>query len=227
MKHAGSEGPARRTSAESRGGSEARIRTIVVGVVEAVLEARAARGVVLTGPESPERRLLLRWLGEHAAVPDEETVERVRDGLAGVRPDAPPVVVDEEARRAVAHTVAAAEDFVCASVIHKTALVLGSELPPEPLLPLGDVWASEVAAVAGGCTLPAALAGVGPATLVSVDRALRAHLEEGRDREDALAPLELALRERLTELLARRRWGRFRTPVVPKLGLRTVGIDLE
>lgn len=215
------------TSAESEGGSEPRIRTIVVGVVETTLEERAARGVALTGPKSPERQLLLRWLGPRATVPDEERVERVRDALSGVHPDAPPVAVEEEARRAVARTLAAAEGLVCASVLHKTALVLGDGLPPEPLLPLGDVWASEVAAVAGGCTLPAVLEGVEPATLAAVDRALRACLEEGRDREHALAPLESALRERLADLLARRRWGRFRTPVVPKLGPRTVGIDLE
>lgn len=210
------------------GTEEARLRTVIVGVVESALGERGAGGVVLTGPESPERRLLLRWLGERAVVPEDEVVAPVREALAAAAPDAPPRVLEVEARRAVARARAATDGLLCASEIHKTALVLASALPPEPLLPLGDVWASEVEAAAGACTVPAPLEGlVAPDTMASVDGALRAHLESGLAVEEALAPLEPALRERLADLLRRRPWGRFRTPLVPKLGARTVGIDLE
>lgn len=212
------------------GGSDAaedRLRTVVVGVVDAALRERGARGVALTGPDGPERRLLARWLGERAVVPGEDAVAPVREALAAQDPDAPPAVIDAEARRAVARTRAAAGKLLCASEIHKTALVLGTGLPPEVLLPLGDAWASEVAAVAGGCTLPAVLEGLDPGALEAVDRALRAHLEKGVALEEALDPLETELRGRVAEALRRRPWGRFRTPLVPKLGDRTVGIDLE
>lgn len=210
------------------GTGEARLRTVVVGVVDSALRERGAGGVVLAGPESPERRLLVRWLGERAVVPADEAVAPVREVLAAAAPDAPPQVLEVEARRAVARARAAAEGLLCAAEIHKTTLVLASALPPEPVLPLGDVWASEVEAAAGACTVPAPLEGlVAPDAIASVDGALRAHLESGVALEEALAPLESAVRERLADLLRRRPWGRFRMPLVPKLGARTVGIDLE
>lgn len=206
---------------------EARLRTVVVGVVEAALREQGARGIVLTGPEGPERRLLRRWLGEGAVVPDEAAVERCREGLAAALPEAPAATVEGEARRAVARTVAGAQGLLEASEIHKTALVTAPGPPPERLLPLGDVWASQVLAVAGDCTVPAGLEGLGAEEIGAVDAALRAHLEEGRRLEEAVEPLEPVVRERLVGLLRRRPWGRFRVPLVPKLGPGTVGVDLE
>ena len=109
----------------------------------------------------------------------------------------------------------------------KTVLLLG-EHPDAELLPLGDVWASEVAALAGDWSAPDAVRALADAAgdVAVLDRALRRWTEEREPLERALAELEPALADRVAQALERQRWRRWRPGLVPKLTARTLGIDL-
>ena len=110
----------------------------------------------------------------------------------------------------------------------KTALLLGDIFPPEPLLPLGDLYASEVVRLAGGCALPDAAARVAELAggIEPLDAALRRLLEERADEDEAFAALSDPARRALLERLEATRFARRRPGLIPKLGRRTLGIDL-
>lgn len=108
---------------------------------------------------------------------------------------------------------------------NKTALLLG-ELPPEPLLPLGDLWATDVLALCGGWSAsPEVEALAADAGGIEVlDGALR-RLIDGRDAAalDALPP---GIAERIRAMLVAGSAARRYPHVVPKLGGRTLFADL-
>jgi hypothetical protein len=123
---------------------------------------------------------------------------------------------------------AAASGLLAAHPVNKTTLLLGGAPPPEPLLPLGDLYASRVAALAGGWSGPPALRRLAERAggIAALDTALAGLLEERREAEDALAALPP---EAAAEVRARLAAGRFhlrRLGLVPKLGARTPGVDL-
>lgn len=108
----------------------------------------------------------------------------------------------------------------------KTGLLLAGDLPPEPLLPLGDLWATDVIALGGEWTVPADIAGLVDAAggIDALDAALR-RVVDGRDPGGLTAlPDAVAgdVRRRLAAGAASRRNPR----LVPKLGGRTLGVDL-
>jgi hypothetical protein len=85
---------------------------------------------------------------------------------------------------------------------NKTALLLGGELPPEPLLPLGDLWAGDVVALAGGWSAPDEVRRLADAAggIAALDAALRA-LIDGRGAA-ALDALPAAARSEVRRRLA-------------------------
>ena len=208
------------------GRAEARIAEVVGAVARQALADRGLRRVALLDDGSAQAalaaRLLARTLGQEAVV-------RVR--AEGIDPE--PYLaevphralwrVEGEIRRVRAWLL---EDALPADPANKTALLLGGGLPPEPLLPLGDLWASEVLALAGECSAPPEVAALAQAAggIPALDEALRARVD-GRDPAglDRLPP---DVRDQVGRMLARGRASRRDPRIVPKLGVRTLCIDL-
>lgn len=120
------------------------------------------------------------------------------------------------------------DNVLAAHPANKTALLLGVSVPFTRLLPLGDLYASQVEALAGGWTAPLivhALADRAGGVTV-LDRALSALVDERRDARAALTPLPAAVRPDVLAAFERGRFARGHIGLVPKLGARTLGIDL-
>ena len=197
----------------------ARVAAVIGAVARQCLADRGARRVALLDDGSPEAvyaaRVLREALGEGAVV-------RVAVDDADLEPllhlGGPRARLADEARRMRARLL---EGAVAAHPAHKTELLLGPSLPPDPLLPLGDLYASEVAELAGGWSASdevRALAGAAGG-VEALDAALR-HRVEGRD-PSALDALPEARRR-----FEAGRAARLAPRVVPKLGTRTLGADL-
>jgi len=111
-------------------------------------------------------------------------------------------------------------------VVHpatKTRLLLEA-VPHAACYPLGDLWASQVAAWSGGTTLPGILASRSRDEALRVDEALRRALDLGMGLASALASLDPGLREAVRRGLEAGR-SLARPPVIPKLGAWTLGVD--
>jgi len=203
-----------------------RITEIVGAVVRQALADRGATRVALLDDAGPEADLAARMLGD---VLGADRVVRVAadasevESVLHLAPWLDAVRAGEEARRLKARTLV---DAVAANPANKTALLLGGELPPEPLLPLGDLWASEVPQLGGGWSAPdevtriAGLAG----GIDALDAVLRAWTE-GRD-PGALDRLSPEAAEAVRRALDVGRASRMNHRIVPKIGTRTLGADL-
>lgn len=205
---------------------ERRITEIVGAVVRQALADRGASRVALLDDGGPEAalaaRMLAAALGDGAVArivvsdAEMESVLHLSPGMARER-------AADEARRLRARLT---DDAVPAHPANKTALLLAGALPPEPLLPLGDLYASEVAELCGAWSAPdgvrriAELAG----GIEALDGALRGWAE-GRDPAAiALLPAEAA--DAVRWALAAGRASRLHPRIVPKIGRRTLGVDL-
>jgi hypothetical protein len=206
--------------------AEGRIADVVGAVARQALADRGMERIALLDDGGPEAALAARLLGRALG---EAAVVRVAADGAGVEPfvpqaeDVPRWRVEEEARRLRARLM---QGVLCAHPANKTALLLGGELPPEPLLPLGDLWATDVAALAGGWSAPPEVAALAEAAggIDALDAALRRRID-GRDAAglDGL-PREAA--DRVRAGLAAGAASRRNPRIVPKLGGRTLCIDL-
>ena len=109
----------------------------------------------------------------------------------------------------------------------KTSLLLG-ECPAAAVLPFGDLYYSEVVRLAGTAELPDTvqhLVGIckGAAAL---DDALRKYFDERMPWPRATQHLSAHARAQLEHQLQSGRFRRARLGLIPKLGARTLGIDL-
>ena len=112
------------------------------------------------------------------------------------------------------------------SILNKTELLLAGPGERTDLYPLGDLYASELAAFTE--VEPSnAVAGLAAQAggLADLDAALRRLLDERRDAETAFAHAP-RLREPVLGRLNATRFRRSYMGIVPKLGARTIGIDL-
>lgn len=190
------------------------LERIITGVVrQAVLDADAA-GVALLDDGSPEAALLAGWFDRAFGA----SFHRVGDGGRNGQPDT----------WARLRHAAVEQRLLTASPINKTVLLLEPQPVPETLIPLGDLYASDVRELAGGWqgtpivhNLEALCGGIDV-----LDAALRARFEERHSLPDTLARLPEAARAAFAEALERARFARGRAGLVPKLGTRTAGIDL-
>ena len=196
-------------------GRVARVVTEIVGA--AARDARRDRLVILDGG-TPEAQLLARCLSEgRIELPVERITSAAGEGES------------VEALRARARCAAGASALLL-NPVNKTVAVLWPETIAEPVLPLADLYASQVVALAEGWSAPEdardlirRAGGVGP-----VDAFLTEHL-------DRRVPIERAIRLipdgaaalELRERLAAGWWWRRRLGLVPKLGGRTLGLDLR
>lgn len=209
-----------------------RLARLVEGVVSQAVRESGARGVAVLDDGSPEARLLCAWLGTRLKEGELVVVDRARAApVARTLEDvcSPHPGLEEEALRALARGLALHGELLVANASNKTTLLLGGLLPPDPLLPLGDLYASEVAAMAGACTVPEPVERLATAAggIEVVDRALWRYLERREPPDAAFATLGPALAAELRALLGRGCWSRMHGRIVPKLGERTLGVDLE
>ena len=209
-----------------REAAERRIAEVVGAVARQALADRGLQRVALLddggGQAALAARLLARTLGEHAVV--RVTAEGIDpEPYLAEAPHRARWQVEGEIRRLRARLV---EGALPAHPANKTALLLGGELPPEPLLPLGDLWAAEVLALGGEVSVPPDVAALAEAAggIEPLDDALRA-LVDGRDPA-ALERLAPDVRDRARRMLAAGRASRRDPRIVPKLGVRTLCIDL-
>ena len=191
---------------------EARLAAVIGGVIVQALSDARASGAVLLDDGSFEaalaERLLRPALGDRLAVlaiegTSSAAVLRGAAVVAETRPDA-----------------------LCAHPVNKTAALLGGA-PPVPLLPLADLWASDVEQLAQGCSLPERVRAAADAAggIVAFDRALRRYVERRMPAERAFDELPDA-RGTILALWEDTRFSRRRLGLVPKLGARTLGVDL-
>jgi hypothetical protein len=198
---------------------------MVSAVARQLLRDRGAERLVLLDDGTPEAALAARLLE-----PLGEAVVRLPqdgpwlDSVLHVAGHGEPGAGErEEAHRFLARLVPGSLSCGARS---KTDLVLGGELPPEPFLPLGDLYASEIVELGGGWRgtelareLATAAGGV-----ERLDQALRALLD-ARDHT-ALERLPAGAGERVAAALATGSSARAYPRLVPKLGTRTLGVDL-
>ncbi len=217
---------------------------IVTGVLREALRNSDRKGVVVAGG-GPELRLLSEWIqraGIPWEVPPPELVRGARAlldqggapvGEAGRAGRTDPTVDPGEEAAVWAATglagsaLARGRHALLVGTESKTCLLLGYHPTGASILPLGDLYASEILAMAGGCTAPNPLRSYPPSTLLAVDRALRSHFEEGAGEETAFRNLPSPLRDAVGIALDRARGFWRPAPLIPKMGSATLGIDLD
>lgn len=204
-----------------------RMREVVGAIARQALADRGLRRVALLDDGGPEAALAARLLEDLGGA---DAVVRVRSEggeleplLQRLAPESGAARAEDELRRLRARLLPGA---LPAHPANKTALLLGGELPPEPLLPLGDLWASEAAELAGGWSAPDHVARLAEAAggVGALDDALRGWVDH-RD-PGALRALPAEVAERVRAAFAAGRASRVFPHVVPKLGTRTLYVDL-
>ncbi|HEX2078538.1 MAG TPA: hypothetical protein VHG08_12540 [Longimicrobium sp.] len=202
-----------------------RIAEVVGAVARQALADRGRTRIALIDDGSPEAALAVRLLagrlgGDRVArvTVDENLVDQVAQELGTDWR-----LAAGEVQRMQARLV---DDALPAHPANKTALLLGGDLPPEPLLPLGDLWATDVLALQGGWSAPGEVEALAEAAggIDALDGALR-RLIDGRDPA-ALDSLDPAIAGRVREMLAAGSASRRHPRIVPKLGARTLCADL-
>jgi hypothetical protein len=198
---------------------------VIGAVARQVLADRGRARIALLDDGGPEARLaasILRGeLGDDAVLSIDTADVDPASLLRGLTADTRRV--DEEVRRMRARLM---DGALAAHPANKTALLLGGELPPEPLLPLGDLWATDVLALCGGWSASSGTEALArdAGGIEALDGALR-RLIDGRDAS-ALDALPAEVAQRVRTMLAAGSAARRYPHVVPKLGGRTLFADL-
>ena len=204
---------------------ERRIAEVIGAVARQALADRGRTRIALLDDGGPEAALAARILGGQLGEDRVECVtvaEHFADEVAR-EAEADWMLAAEEVQRMLSRLV---DDAVPAHPANKTTLLLGGDLPPEPLLPLGDLWATDVLALQGGWSAPAEVEALAEAAggIDALDAVLR-RLVDGRDRA-ALDALDPHVAARVGAALAAGSASRRYPRIVPKLGPRTLCADL-
>jgi hypothetical protein len=208
--------PGRRPASAVRG---AAIRSVVGGVIAEAVRSAGAEGVVVLDDWTPEGELAYEWLVESLGEPRVWRGAALASNVQGEdRADSQMLAAWHFARdRAglIAHPAT------------KTALLLGGSLPRADIFPFGDLYASQVALLAGSWSLPDELEPIvrriGGVDVL--DAALSRMVDARESATSALAALG-ADADEIVRLYERGRYHRLRPGLVPKLGARTIGVDL-
>jgi hypothetical protein len=120
----------------------------------------------------------------------------------------------------------AGQTSISLSAANKTELLLGC-VPHADVYPLGDLYASALQVFCGAYEVGQDVLRLAHAAgdMGAVDRALHAWLEERRDPAEAFAHIG-HVREDVLRAIEKNRFHRSHMGVVPKIGARTLGIDL-
>lgn len=207
-----------------------RLARVVAGVVRQAVEDAGATGVVMLDAATPEGMLAADWAARslgparvwRADAPPDEAHD-LRAALATSRS-----LPRAEAERAAGRVLAARLGALLAHPSNKTALLLSRSAPPESLLPLGDLYASQVGALAGGWSLPDEVRDLAERIggVEVLDAALVKLFDCRATAAAALEPLAAGAGAELVARLDAARFARARVGLVPKLGRRTLGVDL-
>ena len=186
---------------------------VIAGVVAERMRAIDAARLVLLDDATPEATLAAELLAPRLG---DRLVRRATAGtsvpeMLRAMADA----LEEEAASLIAHPA------------NKTALLLSSA-PFAAVYPLGDVWASEVQAWTGGWSGPPEVQRLSQRVggIVALDAALIALVDRRESTDHALSSLGLDSAAEVQAMLARTRAQRRWPVLVPKLGFRTIGVDL-
>lgn len=218
------------TSVEER---RRRLGEIIGGVAAAAVREAGATGIVLVDDGSPEVRLSIEWCT--AALGVEGTIVVAHEDAAPVESALQMALNAEgsgalpmEGRRALARAVALHRGALVGGHTNKTALILTAAPSPEPLLPLGDLWASQVQALEGGWTAPPDVRKLAEAAggIDVLDAALQLWCDRRESLPAALRQLPSTARGAVKSAIVKARFARRCVGLVPKLGRRTPGIDL-
>ncbi|HSJ31165.1 MAG TPA: hypothetical protein VK933_07010 [Longimicrobiales bacterium] len=203
-----------------RQATAAALRSIVGDVVAEAVRAAAAGGVVVLDDWTPEGELAYEWL---VAAVGEARIWRGATVASNVQG-----VTGADAQVLGAWRFVHEHSGLIAHPCSKTALLLGGRPPQADLFPLGDLYASQVARLAGGWSVPEDLRGlVARAGGIEVLDAALARLVDGREpAAAALDSLDGDIAGEVLRLYERGRYYRLRPRLVPKLGARTLGVDL-
>lgn len=109
----------------------------------------------------------------------------------------------------------------------KTDLLLGADVQAD-VFPYGDLYYSQVKEIAGNAKVSDSVAAVAEACggLDALEQALILYYDRRMDWATAVAHLPAEARELLWQKLEQARFRRKSYGIVPKLGPRTIGIDL-
>jgi hypothetical protein len=198
-----------------------RVEQVVRRVVAAAVHEAGAGGVVVLEDWTAEGELLYEWLVRELS---EARVWRVASLASNVQE----VPAGMDANVVAASRAVRDQNVLLAHPANRTALLLGGSLPRADLFPFGDVPATQMETLAGSWTAAAEVVQVAAAAggVRGLDAALGRWLDERWDEESALAELDAGTARRVRELYARGRFSRRHPRLVPKLGARTIGIDL-
>ncbi len=182
---------------------EARLGRIVAGVLDEAIRCAQCSGLLVVDDGSPETRLLQRWCQRH---------------LGGRHVSARPGQIQE----------LAGERLLSARATNKTALLLSSSFPGERVLPLGDLYATQIRELAGGCSVPADVQELADVAggIDALDAALASCFESWLPAGKAAEQLTYPARGPFLEAVRAGRFWRERAGLIPKLSTRTIGIDL-
>ncbi|HSK19217.1 MAG TPA: hypothetical protein VK912_08755 [Longimicrobiales bacterium] len=203
-----------------RQATAAALRSIVGDVVAEAVRAAGAGGVVVLDDWTPEGELAYEWL---VAAIGEARIWRGATVASNVQG-----VTGADAQVLGSRRFVQEHSGLTAHPCSKTALLLGGRPPQADLFPLGDLYASQVARLAGGWSVPEDLRGlVASAGGIDMLDAALARLIDGREpAEAALDSLAGDVAGEVLRLYERGRYYRLRPRLVPKLGARTLGVDL-
>ena len=202
-------------------GLSERVERIVRRVIADAVRDAGAAGVVVLDDWTAEGELLYEWLVRELG---EARVWRVASLASNVQE----VPAAADAQLVAASRAVRDRGALLAHPANRTALLLGGALPRADLFPFGDVPATQMQVLAGSWTAPPEVVQVATAAggVVALDAALGRWLDERWDEAGAFAGLDAGVARRALELYGRGRYSRLRPRLVPKLGARTIGIDL-
>jgi hypothetical protein len=198
----------------------ARVERVVRGVCAAAMTDASAAGIVVLEDWTPEGELLYEWLVRELG---ERRVWRAASLASNLQAGG-----SVDAGLAAAWRAARDDDALVAHPANRTALLLGGRLPWADLLPFGDVPASHVEALAGRWSASADVEALAAAAggITVLDAALERLVDRREPSDAALAGLDGTVAQQVLRLYERGRPFRLRARLVPKLGARTIGIDL-
>lgn len=199
----------------------ARVEAVLASAIAQALRDSGRVAIMVMEPSSFEGAWLLDLCERKgvAARPAPEPSAALLEVIGG----------DEEAARlALGEAEARREGLLASHPANRTALLL-SAAPRAPLLPLGDVPASVVDRHRGGWTAPDAVRDLADAAggIHALDACLHRWLDRREAFDIATERLPDAVARDLRCGIRRARFFRLRAGLVPKLGYRTMGHDLQ